>query len=103
MADLELHDDEGNTYSFDNIMTQGWLEGHRPGLERAATYLRDQAVEEFKRGNDNAARALRDLANKMETTLGKEMDDRAAQHAKDYPDAKPGATVAPKAAGSRKR
>lgn len=96
MADIELHDDEGNVYSFDNIKTQGWLDGHRPGMERAAMYLRDRAVEEFKRGHDNAATALRNLANEMEKTLGEEMDKRAAQHAVDYPDANPGAKVAPR-------
>lgn len=72
-------------YSFDNIKTQGWLNGHRCGLDAASSYLKELAVQLFKDGKDSEAIAMRKLADSIVTKLGPEMDARAKRHAEEYP------------------
>jgi hypothetical protein len=85
MADLIMTDDEGRKYSYENLKTQGWLEGHSSGLDAAANYLKDLAVELFKSGKDTEAMAMRKLAEKMVQDLEPDMRKRAIAHEHNFP------------------
>lgn len=84
--ELVLHTDDGVPYSYENIRTQGWLDGHKRGLEFAAGWLRERAVELFRCGLDEKAKELRELATKMETTLGAEFDQQSSRHRTEHPE-----------------
>ncbi len=85
--DLILHSDESEErYSYDNICTQHWLEGHAPGLEAGAAWLREKAVELFREGKDSEATAMRRLAEQMLKALKPEMEARAERHGKEHPE-----------------
>lgn len=44
MADITLTDDADVRYSFENIRTQGWLNGHASGLSVAVEWIKERAV-----------------------------------------------------------
>jgi hypothetical protein len=83
--DTILTDDAGVRYSYDNLKTQGWLDGHACGLDKAAEFMRERAVELFRAGKDDEASRLRRLAEDMVKTLRPQMERRAKDHAKNYP------------------
>lgn len=84
--DLRLVTSDGVPYSYENIRTQGWLDGHRPGIEMAAGWFRERAVELFRCGLDERARELRQLAETMEKELYTKVDLRSAEHRTDHPE-----------------
>ena len=84
--DLSLFTSDGVPYSYENIRTQGWLDGHRPGIEMAAGWFRERAVELFRSGLDERARDLRQLAERMEKELGSKVEIRANEHRTDHPE-----------------
>lgn len=83
--DLILKDDDGVRWSYDNIHTQGWLEGHAPGLDHAVAYLKKHAVALFEAGKDAEATAMRKLAEDMLKKLRPEMEATALRHSKEHP------------------
>ena len=84
--DLRLTGPDGEAYSYENIRTQSWLDGHRPGIEMAVGWLKNQAISLFIFGNDERANEMRELAEKMEAELVKVADDRANEHRAAYPE-----------------
>jgi hypothetical protein len=83
--DTLLKDAEGNTYSFDNLATQKWLEGHAAGAEIVAGYILERASKSFSEGRDTEAITLRKLSETIRTTHVKKMTERAREHAEKYP------------------
>jgi hypothetical protein len=79
--DTHLTDKEtGDVYSFDNILTQGWLRGHSGGLDQCVGWLHEKAIELFKRGERTEAGRMQDLANEMKGALEPRMRERAREH-----------------------
>lgn len=76
--------EDGTLYDLDNLSTQRWLEGHVPGAETAAGWLRQQAVKLFEAGDDEQAVFLRDMANKMLVDLIPKLRIAAATHDKEF-------------------
>ena len=85
MADTILTDDADVRYSFDNIRTQGWLNGHAAGLSSAVEWLKERAVVLFREGKDESARDLRRLADDMDRALRTVMEQRAKRHEREFP------------------
>lgn len=83
--DTILKDEEGNLYSFDNLSTQRWLEGHLPGVELAVGLIRDRALKAFAAKKDTEAIALRNLADEILAELTPKVKLRAAEHEKNHP------------------
>ena len=83
--DLILKDDDGVRWSYDNIHTQGWLEGHAPGLDAAVGYLKKRAVALFESGKDEEATTMRKLAEEMHKALRPTMEAAALRHSKEHP------------------
>lgn len=84
-SDTILTDEDGKRYSYDNLRTQGWLEGHESGLDHVVTYLNELAVDEFRRRNLDKATQLQNLADKLLKELRPAMRQRASEHAKEFP------------------
>jgi len=85
VADTILTDEEGVRYSFGNIRTQGWLNGHASGLSVAVEWLKERAVVLFREGKDEAATNLRKLADDMDRALRPGMEQRTKHHAREFP------------------
>ena len=85
MADTILTDEADVRYSFDNIKTQGWLDGHVSGLDAAVGWLKERAVALFREGKDEAASSLRRTADAMDRALRSDMEQRAKRHSKEFP------------------
>jgi hypothetical protein len=83
--DTILTDEADVRYSFNNIRTQGWLNGHTSGLDAAVAWLKEHAVMLFREGKDEAASNLRKLADNMDRALRPEMEERAKRHKKEFP------------------
>ena len=83
--DVILTAEDGTKYSFDNIKTQGWLNGHYSGLDVAANYIKVKAVELFKAGKDEEAVKLRKLAEELVKKLEPDMRSRAERHEREFP------------------
>lgn len=83
--DTILFDEAGVRYSYDNLKTQGWLNGHASGLDVAAEFLRERAVKLFRDGKDEEATRLRRLAEEMVKELRPQMEERSKEHARNYP------------------
>lgn len=83
--DTILTDGDGKKYSFDNLGTQHWLEGHVPGMDRAVAYLKAKAVDLFREGKDAEAVELRQLADQLKAEIGPELHRAIAEHRRDYP------------------
>lgn len=84
--DITLLDPESVPYSYDNIRTQGWLDGHRPGIEMSVGWLKERSVEFFRCGLDERARDLRQLAERMEKELVGKVVETALEHRKNHPE-----------------
>ena len=65
-----LTDEKGRRYSYDNIQTQSWLDGHLHGMEAAAGWLKRRASRLFEAGRDDEAVVLRNMVNDMLSELG---------------------------------
>ena len=85
MADTILTDEGDVRYSFENIRTQGWLNGHASGLDAAVGWLKERAVVLFREGKDEAATNLRKLADDMDRALRPTMEQRAKRHEREFP------------------
>jgi hypothetical protein len=83
--DTILTDEDNVRYSYDNLKTQGWLDGHVSGLNAAAEYLRELAVALFRDGKDDKATYLRRMAEDMVAALRPQMEKRSKDHAKEFP------------------
>jgi hypothetical protein len=81
-----LKDAEGVRYSYENIMTQGWLEGHAPGAEFIAGIINVRAQKCFSEGNDKDAFLLRSLAREILDLHVPTMKLKAEQNAKQHPE-----------------
>ena len=80
-----LMDAEGIKYSYENLKTQGWLEGHYSGLDHAIIWLKDHAVKLFQAGQHDQAIKMQKLADEMQKALEPGMRKRAKDHEKDFP------------------
>lgn len=87
--ELHMRGNDGNLYSFENIKTQGWLDGHIPGVEAAQAWLMGKAIEAFRLGNDEEATALRDAARQMPFDLLPPLKAKAQKHKEEYPEEVP--------------
>jgi hypothetical protein len=85
VADRILKDEDGDRYSFNNIRTQGWLNGHTSGLDEAVKWLKERGVTLFRDGQDDAAKNLRRLAEDMDRALRPGMESRAKRHEQEHP------------------
>lgn len=85
MADTILTDESDVRYSFDNIRTQGWLNGHASGLSAAVEWLKERAVVLFREGKDESATNLRKLADDMDRALRPVIEQRAKRHEREFP------------------
>jgi len=85
VADTILTDEGDVRYSFENIRTQGWLNGHASGLDAAVGWLKERAVVLFREGKDEAATNLRKLADDMDRALRPTMEQRAKRHEREFP------------------
>lgn len=83
--DTIMTDADGEQYSFDGLATQKWLEGHKPGLEAGAAYLKEQATDLFRSGHHNQAIAMQELAKQMLGAVGPLLDKQVADHKRDHP------------------
>jgi len=83
--DAILRDHDGTLYSYDNLTTLSWLNGHLSGLKEVAVYLGDLACEMFRNGQDKDAVVLRNLAKNVIDVLGPRMQGRAAKHEAEHP------------------
>jgi hypothetical protein len=84
--DLLLTDKEtGDVYSFSNLSTQKWLEGHYSGLDGCVGWLMSESVELFKHRKDQEALAVRRLADRMKEALESAMRKRAKEHEIEFP------------------
>lgn len=86
MGDVVLKDEGGVSYSYENIKTQGWLDGHTSGLEAAAVWIRAKATALFEAGKYDEARQLREMAVKMVGELRPQMERASREYEKECPD-----------------
>lgn len=86
MSDDVMKDRDGNSYSYDNIRTQGWLDGHLPGLNLAVGWLKRQAIKLFEQGKDEEAIGMRKLADQMLADIAPDLQSRCNDHQKNHPD-----------------
>ena len=88
-GDTFMKDDEGTVYSYDNLTTSNWLQGHLGGLDACVAYLKKKAVDLFTTGKDSEAVAIRKLAELMDTDLRpgmfKSISDFKAEHPDEVP------------------
>jgi len=84
-SDTIMTGDDGVRYSYENLKTQGWLEGHESGLDAAVGFLRERATRLFASRQDDEAIRTRDLADELIGELLEGMRRRATEHARDYP------------------
>jgi hypothetical protein len=85
MRDTVLQDEDGVRYSYDNLRTQGWLDGHMSGLDLAFGFLVERAVVLFRNQKDEDATRLRRLAEEMVQALRPQMEERSREHAQNFP------------------
>jgi len=85
MSDTIMRDESGVRYSYDNIKTQGWLNGHTSGLDAAVSWLKERAIVLFRDGKYDAAISMRKLADDMHAALYEDMEERASRHQDEFP------------------
>jgi hypothetical protein len=83
--DTILKAPDGTRYSFDNLASQKWLDGHVPGAECVAGWLSELGVTAWRNGDDKRALLLRELAAKVRSEIVPELQRAAAAHEKDHP------------------
>lgn len=84
--DITMKGDDGNTYSYGTIKSQGWLDGHAPGIEMAVGFLRTLAIEAFNADRDKEADDLKALAKRMMNELVPVAEARAKEYEKTHPE-----------------
>ena len=94
--DIVLTDEDGRRYSYENLQTLSWLDGHLRGIEAAAGWLKRRASGLFEAGRDEEAVALRNMVDEMLGELGLSMKARSSVHSEMHP-------VEVDAAGARER
>jgi len=85
MGDRIMTDEDGVRYSFENIKTQGWLDGHAGGLDDAVHWLKERAVDLFRAGKDEEATSMRRLAEDMDRKLRPGMEQQSKRHREEFP------------------
>jgi hypothetical protein len=83
--DIIVTDEEGNQYSFDNLSTQKWLEGHYGGLDACIGWLNNEATALFAQRKTDEALTLQRIADRMRDSLRPEMVKRATVHGEEFP------------------
>lgn len=83
--DTLLKDDAGTVYSFDNLATQKWLEGHYSGLDGCVEWLNSKAGKLFSARDNAAAVAMQRLSDEMKDELRPRMVARAKEHEEEFP------------------
>ena len=83
--DIILKDHEGTRYSFDNIKTQGYLDGHSPRVAAAVNWLRNKSVDLFRVKKDQEAIMIRDLADELLAKVDPGVREHAKRHSREYP------------------
>ena len=76
-------------YSYDNLRTQGYLDGHVSGAEAAIGFVMNRAVSEFKAGREETAIQLRRLAQAISDAVIPDLRERANVHSHQYPAEQP--------------
>lgn len=84
-SDTILKDENGVLYSYDNIKTQAWLDGHEPGIEQVAHILLERSKALFALKKDDDAVLLRNLSDEIKETA-KAARAHAKKHADEYPE-----------------
>jgi hypothetical protein len=84
--DAILKDAKGVRHSYDNIKTQGFLEGHAPGARAVISFIKEKATKAFVEDNDKEAMLLRSLAKEIENRLVQPMLNRATVNKVDHPE-----------------
>jgi hypothetical protein len=84
--DVVLTDENGRRYSYENIRTQSWLDGHLHGMEAAAGWLRRKASRLFEAGRNKEAVVLRNMANDMAKELGVSLKAQSSTHREAHPE-----------------
>jgi hypothetical protein len=83
--DIILKDDEGVRYSYSNLKTQGWLNGHSSGLDKSVEWLLERAATLFRERKHEEAVKLQRLADDMAKELRGPMELRAKEHEREFP------------------
>lgn len=83
--DTILTDSDGVRYSYDNLRTQSWLEGHTPGAEEAVVVILEKAVSLFREGHHQKAIEMQNLAKEIEEKVTHTQAERSKRHGKEYP------------------
>jgi hypothetical protein len=78
-------DSSGRQLLLERVITQNRMGAYAHGAERAADWIIEQAVNEFRDGKDEQATALRHLAEKLRTVLVPRLQREAEEHAKNFP------------------
>lgn len=84
-----LKDKDGNSYDYDAILTQGYLEGQVPGVEHACGFLMEAAKEAFSVSQDKEAQSLRSLVTKLRRELVPALQKAAKEHKQSFQEAFP--------------
>jgi len=84
-SDTILTAEDGTQYSWDNLASQKWLDGHVPGAEQAVGWLLGEAIEMFRRGEVDDAVELRKLAERMRKAVIPPLKSAAEKHSTDHP------------------
>lgn len=77
--------DDGERFDNDNLSTQKWLDGQVEGAKTATAFVRELAVTEFRKRNNERANELQEIADAIERSIVPELEIRAKQHRTDYP------------------
>lgn len=84
--DVLLKGPDDKTYSYENVRTQSYLEGHEPGVEMVVKWFMARAANLFCRGEYDGARGLRELVLEMKGEVVKECKERVDAHRQGYPE-----------------
>lgn len=80
-----LTDENGVKYSYNNLTTQSWLDGHTGGTTESAGFLHQKALDLFKSGKHQEATAMQKLGDELLATVRPKQETRAEEHKKNYP------------------
>lgn len=85
MADVVLRDKAGTRYSYDRLVTEGWLDGQPVGADAVIAFLRREATKLFEAGKDNEAIAMRRLADRARDEVRPELVKASTENKRKYP------------------
>ena len=95
--DYVLVCEDGQRYSFNNLTTQNWLNGHAPGAEEVLTWLLERAICLFRMGKIEEAVEMRSLADEARKSVVPRLEKCAKEHEREHPELLP--ACAPPASG----